>query len=651
MSMAIDFVRNVITSGYNLAKINDNFEKIETALQDAVGRSGLSPNYMLNDLDMNSNDILNANFISADSLVLAGVPLTGDAGVWYVGAGVPSNNLGTLKDMYLNSSTGDVYGPKGVGGWGAITANIRGPQGTAGAGTGDMLKANNLTDLVSIPTARLNLITDTYATTRSVMKALDTTKDVLCNLTELGREGVWLWRAGNYSTQIAADTLEGMFIKADAIASTSGAWVRNANGGASASWFGAKGDNSTDNAAIINAAIAVCKITGNLRLSLGSGVYRISSPINISSSQFVFTGSGKGSTTVRRTYNAGHTFYIANGSPNSINNVYVGDLSVDTTIRAINGSDFFIETGNGVTVNNVQGLGAFNSVTFAGCFECRAENMYVTFGNTTYTTECGVIVTLSNYTSAYGGNIYIDNCSFSNPLWATGSGAQYGIFVVAVDGLFVTNSYFGYFGTSACYLFNTLAGVFLAGVKFNSCWFDHATGNGVTIDGGVSSNFSDIAFIGCSMVGGPNAAYNLRQVDGNASRVRIIGCNMQSVTGDCIRLNGNGSSSGWIISGNALANFDVDNAAGGNGITITAGTSITITDNDIDGFGVGDNGIQLLGGIIFVVTGNRVKNVINGITTAVGVNNYVLSNNVVTSQSGSKIIDSGGATKSVTGNI
>jgi hypothetical protein len=59
--MAIEFIKNIITSGYNLTKINDNFDKIETALQDGLSRSGEGPNQMNADLDMNGFGILNLN--------------------------------------------------------------------------------------------------------------------------------------------------------------------------------------------------------------------------------------------------------------------------------------------------------------------------------------------------------------------------------------------------------------------------------------------------------------------------------------------------------------------------------------------------------------------------------------------------------------
>jgi hypothetical protein len=73
--MAIEYVRDVIASGYNLSKINDNFAKIEQALQDAVSRSGEGPNAMASDLDLNSNDLLNAGTVDTNTLILNGNPV------------------------------------------------------------------------------------------------------------------------------------------------------------------------------------------------------------------------------------------------------------------------------------------------------------------------------------------------------------------------------------------------------------------------------------------------------------------------------------------------------------------------------------------------------------------------------------------------
>jgi hypothetical protein len=52
---------------------------------------------------------------------------------WLQGIGVPSAGLGSNGDFYLDTATGDIYGPKVDGAWGAVIFNIaEGQQGPAG---------------------------------------------------------------------------------------------------------------------------------------------------------------------------------------------------------------------------------------------------------------------------------------------------------------------------------------------------------------------------------------------------------------------------------------------------------------------------------------------------------------------------------------
>jgi hypothetical protein len=60
---------------------------------------------------------------------------------WVQGAGVPGTGLGGDGDFYLDTATGDIYGPKAEGAWGAIIFNIaegqQGPAGDAGVNGAD----------------------------------------------------------------------------------------------------------------------------------------------------------------------------------------------------------------------------------------------------------------------------------------------------------------------------------------------------------------------------------------------------------------------------------------------------------------------------------------------------------------------------------
>lgn len=100
-----------------------------------------------------------------------------------------------------------------------------------------------------------------YVADRTALKALDTTTVKVAYLGEAGRYGLFQWIAGNYSTHISTDTNEGVYIKANAIASSAGAWVRSFDFvNYQILWFGAVADYSTDNTAKVNSAIEVSNL-------------------------------------------------------------------------------------------------------------------------------------------------------------------------------------------------------------------------------------------------------------------------------------------------------------------------------------------------------------------------------------------------------
>ena len=176
--------------------INANSDAIETALENTLSRDGTSPNSMGADLDMNNNDILNVNAMDVVTLTVNGVDVedivgvTGPTGA--TGATGPAGPTGATGATGATGTDGDdgwspIFsaaddGARRVlqvsdwtGGTGTkpttglyvgasgLTAvigdavDIRGATGAAGSGTGDLVAANNLSDLASITTARANL--------------------------------------------------------------------------------------------------------------------------------------------------------------------------------------------------------------------------------------------------------------------------------------------------------------------------------------------------------------------------------------------------------------------------------------------------------------------------------------------------------------
>lgn len=98
-----------------------------------------------------------------------------------------------------------------------------------------------------------------YVPTRTALSALNTAETTLAYLAEDGREGIWEWVSGNFSTQIAADTRQGLHIKADAVAASVGAWLRVVVGIPSVKYFGAKGDDVTIDTGAFAAAFVMSK--------------------------------------------------------------------------------------------------------------------------------------------------------------------------------------------------------------------------------------------------------------------------------------------------------------------------------------------------------------------------------------------------------
>ena len=88
-------VTTVASGYYGRQALNDNFEALRDAFDNTLSRDGSTPNAMGADLDMNSNDILNAQTINAEALKLNGT---------LVGAGDLNAAGATLSSI---SHTGD----------------------------------------------------------------------------------------------------------------------------------------------------------------------------------------------------------------------------------------------------------------------------------------------------------------------------------------------------------------------------------------------------------------------------------------------------------------------------------------------------------------------------------------------------------------
>lgn len=195
-----------------IATINANFAAIETAMENTLSRDGTTPNTLTADLDVNSQDILNVNNIDAVTVTISGNPITtagfakGDAATVTVGT-VTTGAAGS-NAIVTNSGTTS-----------AAVLNFtipRGNTGASGAGTGDMLAANNLSDLANKPTAFSNIkqvASDTatgvveLATNAEVQTGTDTTRVITPAGLTAKEASVAEWRANTADRILTTDVV------------------------------------------------------------------------------------------------------------------------------------------------------------------------------------------------------------------------------------------------------------------------------------------------------------------------------------------------------------------------------------------------------------------------------------------------------------
>lgn len=111
------FTPQDISSGFQTTdSLNNNFAAIEAALDACLSRTGETPNSMSADLDMNSNDIINLNSLSVDTLLVDGeeVPSLSDIQSTYADTVAAKDEAEVARDeaqaaAIASKTTGEVF--------------------------------------------------------------------------------------------------------------------------------------------------------------------------------------------------------------------------------------------------------------------------------------------------------------------------------------------------------------------------------------------------------------------------------------------------------------------------------------------------------------------------------------------------------------
>lgn len=152
-----------IASGYySRTALNNNFTNIDAAFDNTLSLDGSTPNSMQSDLDLNGNQITNGvgkfNTLYLDNDLVGNLSTAFTfLGAWVTGTSYSAYDVVTDSgNTYIALET-HTAGSTFSTDLSAAKWSILAAKGASGAGTGDMLVANNLSDVANAATSRSNL--------------------------------------------------------------------------------------------------------------------------------------------------------------------------------------------------------------------------------------------------------------------------------------------------------------------------------------------------------------------------------------------------------------------------------------------------------------------------------------------------------------
>jgi hypothetical protein len=163
MATKLTSLISIVTGYFSNTQINSNFQTIATEFDKVVYRDGTTPNTMSADLDLNSKDLLNVAQTNTDTLYVAGTKVTATTaspswkGPWVTATVYAIDDIVSTSGSSYICIVAHTAAATFTADLSAVKWQVMASVGATGAGTGDLLAANNLSDVANATTARANL--------------------------------------------------------------------------------------------------------------------------------------------------------------------------------------------------------------------------------------------------------------------------------------------------------------------------------------------------------------------------------------------------------------------------------------------------------------------------------------------------------------
>lgn len=243
----------------------------------------------------------------------------------------------TLAGVTLTFTTAPLLGTDNIfAKWGTVLAlgdvadnSVTAPKIASSAVTTAKIAA------AAVTIDKVNLIVPVVAT-RSALAAIASPSTIgAAMLSEGGREGVFVWRSGDYSARVTSDTKQGVYVAAGSIASTVGAWERaGVDGVYNVKWFGATGDGSTDDYAAVQGCIDYVGDQAGGTVLFPDGAYRMGTGLTLDTALVRLEGVGSRRSSITTT-TANLNLITMTAARCAVNNLSLFSLVRSTSASAI----------------------------------------------------------------------------------------------------------------------------------------------------------------------------------------------------------------------------------------------------------------------------------------------------------------------------